>query len=608
MKSSFKNALVRWNKSWILRMALGGILIVPLIYGGLLIWAFWNPVGNVQNLPVAIVNEDVPVQVEGRTLNVGSDITSQIVAQQELKWTETTSDDADAGLNSGRYYLVMRIPSNFSSQLATLDTATPSPASIEVVTNDATNYLVDEVAADTLAGIQGQTIKGLQLEFLDVVYSAIGSLEKEGEEVVNGAGSIAKGAEEAAAGATKVASGASEVATGNTQIATVGDEIARAAKDVPAAADQIEKAADSVAKNAASVESEAATIDQNLADVETKLTARGLNDLAKAVADARSAYDTAVLTPTKDIASVTKAAAAEATRVASQSQGVVAKANEASTKLNVLSSGAQQVSSGAAELASSLTDELAPAATKLSDGLEQAAKQVPPITQAQRAAFTQVLSEPVKVNQTRWNPVAFFGDGFAPYFLPLALYIGAMFLLMVIAPLNSRLMNLGTPVKAALQSFAPLAFFAAIAGIVAVAGIVGLVGVRAAAYLPLLAITIASIVCFVAIVQFLKAWLGVIGSFLAVVLLVLQITGDAGAYPIETFSKFFQVIHPFLPMTYSVDGVRRSIAGGPLWPYVTVDLLVLIGITCLALAGTTWIAYRRKVTNKELLHPEIEIK
>ncbi|MCH9816396.1 MAG: YhgE/Pip family protein, partial [Actinomycetia bacterium] len=203
MKTSFRNALVRWNRSWVLRLAIGGVLLVPLIYGGLLIWAFWNPVGNVQNLPVAIVNEDVPVQVEGRTLAAGSEITNTVVSQQQLKWTQTDASDADAGLNSGRFYLVMKIPSNFSAQLASLDTATPTQANIEVVTNDATNYLVDEIASDTLEAIQGQTIQGLQLEFLDVVYSAIGSLEKEGEEVVDGGAAIAKGADEAAAGATK---------------------------------------------------------------------------------------------------------------------------------------------------------------------------------------------------------------------------------------------------------------------------------------------------------------------------------------------------------------------------------------------------------------------
>src|SRR5690625_6232681 len=67
------------------------------------------------------------------------------------------------------------------------------------------------------------------------------------------------------------------------------------------------------------------------------------------------------------------------------------------------------------------------------------------------------------------------------------------------------------------------------------------------------------------------ALFGPIGKFVALVLVALQISGAGGTYPVPTLPKFFQVIHPFLPMTHAVDAFRGAIGGG--WVDLTVDLL-----------------------------------
>lgn len=65
---------------------------------------------------------------------------------------------------------------------------------------------------------------------------------------------------------------------------------------------------------------------------------------------------------------------------------------------------------------------------------------------------------------------------------------------------------------------------------------------------------------------------------MAVVFLVLQLSGSAGTYPIQLTSGFFKWLHPYLPMTYTVDGFRESIMiGGSVWPQVG----VLLGITAI---------------------------
>ncbi|MGF0352520.1 YhgE/Pip family protein, partial [Bacillus licheniformis] len=65
-----------------------------------------------------------------------------------------------------------------------------------------------------------------------------------------------------------------------------------------------------------------------------------------------------------------------------------------------------------------------------------------------------------------------------------------------------------------------------------------------------------------AIIQFLAATMGNPGRFIAVILLVLQLGGSGGPFPLALVPKFFQVIHSALPMTYSIAGYRAVISSG----------------------------------------------
>ncbi|MGZ4031511.1 MAG: hypothetical protein ACXVDJ_04680, partial [Tumebacillaceae bacterium] len=63
----------------------------------------------------------------------------------------------------------------------------------------------------------------------------------------------------------------------------------------------------------------------------------------------------------------------------------------------------------------------------------------------------------------------------------------------------------------------------------------------------------------------------------AIVLLILQLTSSAGTFPLELVPNFFQAIHPFLPMTYGVEGLRQIIAIGD-QSVIRTDALVLASV------------------------------
>ena len=112
--------------------------------------------------------------------------------------------------------------------------------------------------------------------------------------------------------------------------------------------------------------------------------------------------------------------------------------------------------------------------------------------------------------------------------------------------------------------------------------------------------------CFAAIVQWLNARFGAAGRILVLALLMLQLTSAGGTYPVETSPGFFGAVHPYLPMTYVVDGLRRLITGGGLGP-VWQGCAVLLVFTAGALALSAVSARRKQVWTPAALHPELSL-
>jgi putative membrane protein len=85
---------------------------------------------------------------------------------------------------------------------------------------------------------------------------------------------------------------------------------------------------------------------------------------------------------------------------------------------------------------------------------------------------------------------------------------------------------------------------------------------------------------------------------------MLQLTSAGGTYPVQTSPGFFGAIHPYLPMTWVVDGLRRLISGGDL-TVVWQGTGVLTAFLVASLAGTVLAARRRQMWTVASLHPEL---
>ncbi|MDM4723081.1 YhgE/Pip domain-containing protein [Micromonospora sp. WMMA1363] len=267
-----------------------------------------------------------------------------------------------------------------------------------------------------------------------------------------------------------------------------------------------------------------------------------------------------------------------------------------------LAGGLVRLEGGAGDLADGLT-RLGSGAGDLADGLAAGAGKIPGYDDADARA--DVLGDPVALDHTARNPAGSYGVGFAPYFLGLALWVGAMITYLLLRPLNRRHVMSGAPAwRVTLAGWLPAAAIGlAQAGVLftVVTVALGLDPVRPVATLGLLALTS---LAFTALVQWLGAQLGPAGRLVALALLMLQLTSSGGTYPVQTSPAFFEAVHPFMPMSYVVSALRHTVNGGTVEPVVT-GVLVLVAFGMAALALTGFAARRTRRLTPATLHPEL---
>jgi putative membrane protein len=695
--------------------ALVVLAVIPLLYGALYLYAFWDPYGRLNHVPAALVMEDrTATASDGTKLHAGRDLADELIKRQVFDWTVTSETDAANGLESGKYHLMLRIPRDFSADLTTGPDqhVKPQTAQLQVVNDDATNYLsgifsrtaFDEVRAAAAASASADYFDKMLIGFTDLKKqtqdAANGAAQLEGgvndaasgagdlvgglsdahsgaDQLAGGLGSAAQGADDLADGLVTIRAGAAQLATSTAQAAEVGRRLAgvvdtaadRAgpilrdnAELIERSANRIADGADALAGSVGELPDLADTAVARAEEVQDRLDAlvAAQPELADdpAVVAARRAADRAV-TGAKDLRTEIdrldldalradmRMVAADARRVAAAAPHLADDIAAARTQvdqfaggLNQIAAGAGRLRTGTADAASGATDlrggifqlasgarrldggltslsaggrqlasglgDLEDGAAQLATGLADGAKDIPGYGDdpSDRAG---ILGDPVGLDRSVRHPAGTYGVGFAPYFLALALWVGAMITYMVLRPLNRRYVMAGTPsFRVALAGLLPavavgLAQATLLFAVVTLG--LGLSPVHPLATIGMLMLTATA---FAAIMQLLGAALGPAGRIAALALLMLQLTSSGGTYPVQTTPGFFQTVHPLLPMTYVVEALRHTIDGGRTGT-VTTGVLALLGFGAVAFVLTVVTARRSRRLSPSGLHPELVI-
>ena len=248
-------------------------------------------------------------------------------------------------------------------------------------------------------------------------------------------------------------------------------------------------------------------------------------------------------------------AASGANQLVANNTQLTSGASQLQSGAEALASGSSQLAAGSGTLTSGLTT-LTSGLSTLSSSLTDASKQLSLVSVTNKNA--KLVSNPVSTKETDNDNVKVNGIGMAPYMIAVSLMVVALSTNVIFASSLS-----GRPVKNRFE-WAKQKLF--INGLISTAGSVILyaaiqfLGFEANYEWRTIFLIILGGWTLMALVTALVGWDNRYGSFLSLVMLLLQVGSAGGSYPIELSPKFFQVVHPYMPMTYIVTGLRQTIS------------------------------------------------
>jgi len=627
------------------RLALLFVVLVPLLYGGLYLWSNWDPYGKLNQIPVAVVNDDQPVTVNGQRIAAGELFVAELKKDPIFDWHFVDDADAASGVHDTRYYFTISVPSDFSRKLASGASGTPERAGMLITLDDANGYIVGKMAETVQSELQNKISAAAVSAYFESVFGNLqrlrdgitqastgaGQLRDGLASAKQGSGSLVTGLTQLKTGADQLAPGAKQVSDGVNTIAGIVVPIANAVADaIPGVTQNAATAADAAAGLASTAAQTTSTISGGADSVQATVTQLGQdhpelqNDpvyqrLVQATNQAASLAGQ-VNTAAGQVKTSTAALAAAANTLAADAPKLQSEAKGAASQIQQLAAGAQQVATGAAAIDTGLGTALTGAtqldggigqlhggAVQLASGLADAQNQLPVLSPQQQKDNAATLASPVDVAIANLHPANNYGRGLTPFFFSIALWVFGITGFLILRALSRRaLASRAGSITVAMAGFLPPAIACVLGGLLLYVVVDAGLGLDPVHPWEMAGLLVLAAAAFTAIAHFFRVLLGGVASAVLLFLLLLQLTTCAGTYPYETLPAVFRVLHPLLPMTYLVDGLRVTITGGNS-AHLVRDTLVLAAFGVVALVLTTLAVRKRRTWSIKDLKPELSI-
>ncbi|CVW26947.1 integral membrane protein [Streptococcus pneumoniae] len=488
-----------------------GISLIPALYNIIFLSLMWDPYGQLSDLPVAVVNNDKEASYNGNTMAIGKDMVSNLKENKTLDFHFVDEEEGKKGLEDGDYYMVVTLPSDLSKKTTTLSNI-QSTAAYQSLTSEQQTGISDSVSQNSTDSIQSAQsivalVQGLQgsLENLQNQSSNLSTLKNQANQVLPITSTSLIG----------LSSGLTEIQ------GAVTSKLVPASQLIASGVNAYTTGVDKVSQGASQLSEKNATLTQK----SSRLTA-GVDKLQSGSG-----------------------------QLADKSSQLLSGASSLENGANKLADGSGKLAEGGTKLTSGLED-LQTGLASLGQGLGNASDQLKSVSTESKNA--EILSNPLNLSKTDNDQVLVNGIAIAPYMISVALFVAAISTNMIFSKLPS---GRHPEIRWAwLKSRAEInGIIAVLAGILVYGG-VHLIGLTANHEMRIFILIILTSLVFMSMVTTLTTWNSRIGAFFSLILLLLQLASSAGTYPLALTNDFFKSINPWLPMSYSVSGLRQTIS------------------------------------------------
>lgn len=612
------------TNNWFKYVVIIAVLLVPFMYSFFYLKAYWNPYGkgNIDNLPVAVVNKD--------SGDKGKELIDNIKESKKLKLSIVSNNEATDGLNDGKYYAIISIPKDFTSSMNSASSTNKRHATITYSPNQKSNYLSSQIINTVVLTVEknlDNTVNSKIVENLsdklkavptqlNTISTGFGKLSEGTSQIENGASELKSGSEQLKNGINEAYNGSKTITDGvNASIENLKNDKSEAidTQTLNNIKNQVTSSVNATFtdtyKNAIgvqAVETVKAQYENNInllkQGILANISAFGITDvdaycnsssvnpglanycssylglvsLNNQLNDSssviyQSIYNTAITSAQKSaVQTASNVSETVAKQVATSAKETATNKSIASLTplqegLNSLTSGLAKLNTGSNDLYNG-TVKLNEGTTTLNNSVKASKVELDNKISSTKSEMKKVdgLSKyskmPIKAETKEVNKVSSYGTAFSPLFISIALWVGSLMLFMVLYfDKEKRFGLLGIDSKKRVKRTLAYHGLASASGLILGILLQLLLDFSITNVLLYYVSIILIANCFLAIVEFLIETFGDIGKFIALIILVLQLAAAGGTFPIETVTKGFRWLHPLLPMTYTINLLKESL-------------------------------------------------
>lgn len=657
-----------------------GLFFIPSLYAWVNIKANWDPYANTQNIAVAVVNNDNGVVFNNKILNTGDKIIEALKKNNAIGWDFVDDWQGNYGLNEGKYYALIEIPSNFSSQLVSLASPVPQKPKIIYRANEKTNAIatkITDVARNTLTDeIKKEMVSTINREVFETLNLVGTNIETRKPEIFELVDSINDAN--------------NNIKDVNSQLLSMNKDFSRIQNDLNNFKGVLDETGNSVTslqgilrssrnftldtkvqftiltsnlkENMTNLQSEFNNITRLLQDLKninippenkdnlintinnTQSTYKKLNSILDSTISLLEAYNNSSITteqinlltslkelnnniltkldslenninngtnnsniqdlinviinmntensnklnaiintfyntiiPILNIASDNLVNSADKTNLALDGLHVLNPQLKALMNLGISNSNTKK------NRINDINSKLDDFRDKLSNVEDATAiindKNLDTMTSIMNKnpdTIGEFLSSPINVEEVQVYDINIFGIGLTPFYTVLGIWVGSLLMLALLTT-ECKDLNIKEETTVMQKHFGKLLLFLLISFIqtvIVALGDVYLLKVYPENLALFFGISLLISFVFTVIIYTLVSLFGNVGKAIAVVIMVFQIAGSGGIYPIQTNPKIFGVLQPLWPFTYAIDAYRQAIAG-PTWSNTLYDIGIL---------------------------------
>ncbi len=582
VREIFKNDMAAIKNNPVVIFVLMAIILIPSLYALLNLEATWDPYSLTSNIPVAVVNGDMGYDYNGAHYNVGNSLIDELKTNNNFKWQFVDKKTAMDGVKNGKYYAALLIPGNFSQEIFSVDTSHPHSAKIEYIVNDKLNAVaprMTNVGADAIqTKINNEVIKTID----GIIF---GKLSDAGQKVAENKAAFLKAKtfiNELNGNLGKIDATLTDANSVMNEVNSIWPNISASLPEIQKESNYIRKTYDMLYSQISSNPQQALATVQRMELMATN-TIKALNYINVILTSLYNTTGDQQLKPVIDQVEDALLKANTALNLLKEIETDIENSNDPTSKLeklkisidqmddviNTLANNKETINIKINDASSKLgfinskwpefRSTIPIAATKLNSINEADINRLIVFSDVNQDDLQNYFKSPVELEKEHMYPVKNYGSALSPFYISVSLWIGCIIAVAMISlrvksrkKYSSESVYLGR-----MGLFLIISILQAL--VVAIGALFLQVQVTSALLFTLTTLYIG--LCCMVLIYSLSSAFGNVGKALAIIILVLQITATGGVFPVEILPKFFQIIHPYLPLTYSIGALREVVAG-----------------------------------------------